>query len=126
MGIFKPLIKLVCRTDEELKKHLQTCPKTSSYISKTTENDLLQHTGDFLQGEIVEEVNGQAAGSYCDIIADEITDSSNWKQLGIVLRYVKDNEPLDKLLEYVKCEGIAGEEIAKEIMEMPFQSWLRQ
>lgn len=100
-----------------MKKHLQSCPKTATYISKTTQNDLLQCIADFVQGKIVEEVKGQAAGSYYAVIADKVTDCSNWEQLGIVLRYVKDNAPVERLLEYVKCDGITGEEIAEEIIQ---------
>ena len=85
-----------------MKKHLQSCPKTATYrsISKTTQNDLLQCIADFVKGKIVEEVKGEAAGSYYAVIADEVTDSSNWEQLGIVLRYPKDNAPAERLLEY--------------------------
>ena len=116
VGNFKALIGLVSRTDEDLKKHLETCPKTATYMSKTTQNDLLQCIAEFMQQKIVEDVKGQEAGSYFGVIADEVTDSSNWEQLGIVVRYVKDNMPVERLLEYVKCEGITGEEIALEII----------
>jgi len=30
---------------------------------------------------------------------------------------VKDNAPVERLLEYVKCDGITGEEIAEEIIQ---------
>jgi len=116
MGNFKSLITLVSRTDEDLKMHLQTCPKTATYISKTTQNDLLQCIADFIQGKIVQEVKGQAAGSYYAVIADEVTDISNWEQLGIVLRYVRNNAPVERLLGYVNCAGITGEEIAERII----------
>lgn len=46
VGNFKALITLVSRTDEDLMKHLQTCPKTASYISKTTQSDLLHSIAD--------------------------------------------------------------------------------
>ena len=116
MGNFKSLITLVSRTDEDLKMHLQTCPKTATYISKTTQNDLLQCIADFIQGKIVQEVKGQAAGSYYAVIADEVTDISNWEHLGIVLRYVRNNAPVERLLGYVNCAGITGEEIAERII----------
>jgi len=43
---------------------------------------VLQCLADFVKGKIVEEVKGQAAGSYYAVIDDEVTDSSNWEQLG--------------------------------------------
>jgi len=82
MGNFEALIKLVSQTDEDLKKHLQNCPKSATYksISKTMQNDPLQCIADFVKGKIVDEVKGQAAGSYYAVIADEVTavTRSNW------------------------------------------------
>ena len=50
---------------------------------------------------------GVAADAYF-LSADEVIGSSNWEQLGIVERYVKSSIPVEKLLEYVKCENIRG------------------
>ena len=46
-----------------------------------------------------------------------MTDSSNWEQLGIVLRYVKDCGEVEKLFEFVQCEDIKGNSIAKYIID---------
>lgn len=71
---------------------------------------------DFIQGEIAKEVNQQDSGSYYGLVADEVTDSANWEQLGIVIRYSKHNRPIERLIEYVKCESIRGETIADLII----------
>ena len=52
-----------------------------------------------MQGKIVYEINQQQFG----LVADKVTDSANWEQVGIVVRYVKDDRPIERLLEYVKC-----------------------
>ena len=115
-GNFRELLSLMCETDESLRTHLETCQRTATYISKTTQNDLLDCIKDFIQGEIVNEVKQQEIGPYYGLMADEVTDSANWEQLGIVVRYVKDNKPIERLLEYVKCDNIRGETIAELII----------
>ena len=115
-GNFKALLNVMCDTDEPLRSHLETCKKNATYISKTTKNSLLDCIRDFFQGQIIEQVMSQDSGPFYGLVADEVTDSANWEQLGIVVRYMKDNIPVEKLLEYVKCEDIRGETIADLII----------
>ena len=35
-------------------------------------------------------------------------DSSNWEQLGIVLRYTKQGKPIERFLEFVPCQDVRG------------------
>lgn len=70
-----------------------------------------------IQEQIVTEIKTQPSGEFFGIIADEVTDSSNWEQLGVIVRYLKDNEPQERLIEYVKCENIAGATIADLIIQ---------
>ena len=37
---------------------------------------------------------------------------SNWEQLGVIVRYIKNSRPVEKLLEYVICDDIKGRSIA--------------
>ena len=38
-----------------------------------------------------------------------MTDCANWEQLGIVIRYVYQQKPVERLIEPVKCDNIRGE-----------------
>ena len=62
------------------------------YKSKTTQNDLLECIEHFIQDVIVHEIKTQSIGPYYGIQCDEVTDSSNWEQLGLVLQYVKEKK----------------------------------
>ena len=44
-------------------------------------------------------------------------DSANWEQLGVVLRYVKDDEPVERLIEFVPCVHTTGNDICNGIIE---------
>ena len=65
----------------------------------------------------MKDIKNQPEGAYYGLSADEVPDSSNWEQLGIVVRYVKDAKPMEKLLEYVKCSDIKGATIANNILD---------
>ena len=60
----------------------------------------------------------QTEGPYYGVSAGGVTDSSNWEQLGIVLRYVKYFTPVERLFEYVACEDIKGKSIATYIIDI--------
>lgn len=57
-----------------------------------------------------------AAGSY-GISADEVTDISNWEQIGLVVRFLKNGEPVEKLIDFIECESCTGKVICDRILQ---------
>lgn len=113
-GTFKELLQFrVDAGDKILEEHLKICAKNATYTSKTSQNDLLFCIKEYIQEKIVKDVNEQVIGPYYGFQCDEVTDVSNWEQLGIVIRYVKENKPVERLLEFVSCEKITGKESDK-------------
>ena len=107
-GNFKALIQLRIEAgDVALSNHLRTCSSRSTYISKTTQNELLSCIGETIQAKIVKDIKSQSDfANFFGIEADEVTDVSNWEQLGIIIRYLKDSyieqrDTLDLLRERV-------------------------
>lgn len=70
--------------DEVLKNHLESCAKNASYISKTTQNDLILCCGTVILQKLTSLVKG---ARLFIILADECCDSSNKEQMALVLRY---------------------------------------
>ena len=64
------------------------------------------------------EVKNQSIGPLYGIMADEVTDTSNKEQLGIVLRYTIGTNVEDWLCEYVDCKSITGESVCREIVSI--------
>ena len=62
----------------------------------------------FIQTKLINAVKNQAIGAYYGFQCDEVTDGSNWEQLGLILRYVKDHQPVEHLLEYIPCDCTTG------------------
>ena len=101
--------KYLCTPESELTDQLKFSIIKNRVPAKTDQ--------DYIQSEIVADINNQIRGPYYGISADEVTDCSNWEQLGIVLRYVKDSVAVEKLIEYVKCHNINGNTITKLIID---------
>ena len=115
-GNFKELIMLMSEFDKTLKDLIESCARNATYLSKTTQNDLLCCFKDFIQSEIVNDFQNQTEGPFFGISADEVTDVSNWEQLGIVVRYVRNCQAIEKLLEFVQCDNVKEASIAEFII----------
>lgn len=116
-GNFKALIDFrVDSGDAVLKEHQECAQKNATYISKTIQNEVLWCLKEYIQGQIVAEINTQPFGAFFGIQCDEVRDSSNWEQLGLVVRFVKDGVPKERLLEFVACEETTGEALCDSIV----------
>ena len=104
--------------DQILENHLNSRSKAATSISKTTQNELLLCIKDFIQLKIVNEVKNLSIIPQYGILADEVTDTSNKEQLGLVLRYTIGNNIVERLYEYVDCKSITGESVCREIVSI--------
>ena len=103
--------------DASLEDHLAHTPKNATYISKTTQNDVLDCIRVYIQQKIVKDIQQQAAGPLYSLSADEVTDVSNWEQLGLVVRYLESREkPVERLMAFNQC-AITGEALLKTVLQ---------
>ena len=65
--------------------------------------------------EIIKEIKEQPVGPMFSIQADEVTDISNKEQMALLLRYLKDGKPIERLMEYILCESITGVALCEDI-----------
>lgn len=84
-GNFRALLKFrIDSGDYTLKKHLEESSSRATYISKTTQNELIECCGREILSNIIQRI--QAARLY-SVMFDETTDCSNKSQLSLILRY---------------------------------------
>ena len=57
-------------------------------------------------------------GPLYGIMVDEVTDTSNKGQLGLVLRYTIGNNVVERFYKYVDCKSITGESVCREIVSI--------
>ena len=77
--------------DEILKEHFPAAPKNATYISESTQNEIISCCADIVNKQIMSEIKHS---KYFSILADEVADCSNKEQMPIVFRYVDSNNTI--------------------------------
>ena len=118
-GNFKELLEFRANSrDNTFRKHLDAGKRNAMYTSKTTQNDFLEYIKEFIQRKIYDEVASQPYGQLFGIQIDEITDSTNIEQLGIILQYVFEGKPRERLFKCIDCDRTTGEELCNSIFKV--------
>lgn len=98
-GNFREILRFrVSSGDTELQKHLASTSSRATYISKTTQNELIKCCGDEVLATLIQWVHESGAYS---IMFDETTDVSHTSQLSLVLRYVHKNMVREDFVQFV-------------------------
>ena len=102
--------------DVTLQSHLINCDKSASYISKSTQNELIRCCGQVISEQLIAEVK---KSKFYSILADEASDCSNKEQMSLVLRFVDDNFNIrEEFLRFIHCkEGLSGKDLASVILK---------
>ncbi|KAE9537022.1 hypothetical protein AGLY_006829 [Aphis glycines] len=114
--------------DETLKNHLLTTQSRATYISKTTQNELIFIMGNLILKKVLDRVKQSKCYS---VIFYETTDLSKISQLVTVIRYVYENEVFEDFIGFLDCHQdnysntgrevkpkITGELISKSVINI--------
>ena len=98
-----------------LKEHL-SAPKNSTYISKTTQNKLIECCGNAIEEILINDIK---KSKYFSIMADKASDCAMLEQFSIVIRYVDLNGSIKEVfLLFFECKtGTSGLNMATNIIE---------
>ncbi|GLV45497.1 hypothetical protein CBL_20656, partial [Carabus blaptoides fortunei] len=89
-GNFREILKLRIRAgDKILENHLKTTGANDTYISKTTQNSIIECCGQEILDNISEFITQT---KYYSILFDETTDISTISQMSVILRYAYKGE----------------------------------
>jgi len=105
-GNFRELLKFrVASGDTILEKHLKTCNSKATYISHTSQENII----DCIKGEILTSIlNDVKHVKYYSIVFDETTDVSHVSQLSLILRYIDNkNNVHEKFVGFINCHDYA-------------------
>ena len=102
--------------DEVLENHLRNCGKNRTYISKTSQNRIINNCGEVIVDKIIHDIK---ESKFYTIIADEASDSSHKEQLSLVLRFVDcDMNIREEFISFLHCKwGLSGKQLARLILE---------
>ncbi|XP_065651011.1 52 kDa repressor of the inhibitor of the protein kinase-like [Hydra vulgaris] len=102
--------------DKILEDHLKYHQKNASYISNTSQNELINCCGEVVTDKIIEEIK---KSQYFSNIADEASDSSNKEQLSLVIRFVDSNLDIkEEFVKFIHClNGVTGEGLFRVLLK---------
>ena len=101
--------------DKDLGKHLESYSKNASYISKTTQNELIECCGQIIKESLLQDIK---ESQYYSVIADEASDTSNKEQMSLVLRFVdKKFDVREEFLGFLHCKsGLSGKALSERLL----------
>ena len=83
----------------DLENNLKTCSRYASYISMTSQNELIYCCGKFIKDVLMKDIKERY---FLSILADEASDCSNQEQLSFVLRFAdRDGEIREEFLGFL-------------------------
>ena len=102
--------------DELLQEHFKNAPSNATYISKTTQNEVISIIGDSIQRSIVNDCN--ETGGWFSLSADEVRETANKEQLAVTIRYVgKEKNIKENVLSFRDVNAdTSGESLSKELL----------
>lgn len=98
-GNFRELLKSRIRCeDSELKNRLENSSSRATYISKSTQNEVIRCCGEEILSVIISRI--QQAKFYA-LMFDETTDNSHISQMTLVFRYVYQKVPREDFVQFL-------------------------
>ena len=101
--------------DKVLEYHLNSCAKNASYISNSSQNELINCCGKYIQSILISDIK---ENQFFSIIADEASDCSNQEQMSLVIRFIDSSfDVREEFMGFLDCEyGLSGEALYKTIL----------
>nr|CAI5827617.1 unnamed protein product [Callosobruchus analis] len=104
-GNFRELLRFrVDAGDKELENHLLSTTARTTYISKRTQNELINCCKDEIRQTLVRKIKKSV---YFAVIVDETTDISHTSQMSLIIRYLDldRKEICEDFLAFIDCDS---------------------
>lgn len=106
--MFRALLRLrVEAGDTVLQKHLESAASNATYISSTTQNEIIDCCKEEIQSEILTRVRSASCYS---VIFDETTDLSHIEQISLSFRYYHEGEPREDFVTFANAYELIRQE----------------
>lgn len=102
-GNFRELLRFRIEAgDKTLEEHLRNTSSRATYISKRTQNELIECCKDEILSVIVKKISD---AKYYSIMFDETTDIAHVSQMSIVIRYLEGNNVREDFVSFIDCHS---------------------
>lgn len=110
-GNFRELLKFRMKSgDKQLEHQMQNSQSRATYISKTTQNELIKIAGECILEEIISRVKD---AKFYSVIFDETTDLSHTSQMSLVLRYVHLNNVREDFVGFIDLHQLTYDHLSE-------------
>ena len=93
---------------------MKSASRTATYISKTTQNELISCIGQHMVQSLVQRVR---CARFFSVLADETTDAGRKEQLSISLRFVEEGKLHEEFLCFTEVTDLTGRGLGFTIMD---------
>ena len=109
---YEPLIKrLIVKSSDSLQNWINANSDRSTYTSKATASELLCCASEILDAKLDKEIYGKKFS----LLADESTNINDKSELSICVRFVKNNQPVERFLNIVALSDTKAQTIIDAI-----------
>ena len=99
--------------DSVLQNHLQTTGKNATYISNTTQNDLITSAGSVIPDNILNKVSH---AKFFSLLVDETTDLSKQEQITMCFHCSSNEKLCEDFIDYVAVNNMTGKRLTDSIL----------
>lgn len=108
--------------NSKLGEHLERCKASQQSTSQNAQIQLLDCVKDYIQHAVVKDMMKDEHTYNLNVYGIKIIDidagSRNMDKLALIVRYVRNNKPVERLLEIFHCtEGMTGKILARCIID---------
>ncbi|GBP12569.1 Zinc finger MYM-type protein 1 [Eumeta japonica] len=118
-GNFLALLELISQFDPFLAAHITKYGNTGkgnvSYLSKTIYEELIMIMAQKVHGKIISQIKDSR---YYSLSVDSTPDLTHMDQLSVVIRYIKDGQPVERFLTFIELKTHhTGDKLAKQTLQ---------
>lgn len=111
-GVYLGLVNYTAEIDSLLAVHLKNATVFKG-TSKTIQNELLDAMFAVYKSEIIKQIK---AANFIAVEADETTDTSNYQQMVVIIRYVFEGQICERFWSFLRPEGYSAGELSNAIL----------
>jgi len=117
-GNFLGITELLAQFDPFLENHLKDYGHAgrgvASYLSSTTVEELIRLMAKKVHSKIISEIS---EAKYFSVSVDSTPDLSHVDQLTVIVRYLRQGEPVERFLTFLQLENHKAETLAVNLLQ---------
>lgn len=115
-GLFNNIFEYTLKKDKQLQESLSVIPKNASYLSPEIQNSIIDCMAEEVRKDVVEDLNS-ADVPWFTLLEDGTRDKNNRENIAIALRYVKEGQIKESLLQIVTTKDLDAQTFTEATLQ---------